>query len=78
MAGCSISYLTETGFGASTFSGLTPIRRNRAASEVYHSHRVSLGAIEPFAEIGLSVAEDKIALSMAELTGEIWLMESAE
>ncbi len=48
--------------------------------EVYHSHsaRVSLGAIEPFAEIGLSVAEDKIALSMAELTGEIWLMESAE
>ena len=50
------------------------------ADEVYHSHgaRVSLGAIEPFAEIGLSVAEDKIALSMAELTGEIWLMESAE
>ena len=41
--------------------------------EVYHVHdtRVTMARVG----IGLSVAKDKIAFTMAETTGEIWIME---
>lgn len=45
--------------------------------EVYHSHdaRLSMAAIRNPAYLGLSVAQDKIAFTMAEITGDIWIME---
>jgi len=45
--------------------------------EVYHSHdpRLSLGAVPNPGAIGLSVARDKIAFTIVEMTGDIWIME---
>ncbi len=44
--------------------------------EVYHSHGIRRSmAIQNPGPFGLSVAQDKIAFTMAELTGDIWIME---
>jgi Tol biopolymer transport system component len=45
--------------------------------EVYHAHsaRISLTGIRNPGRIGLSVAKDKIAFAMTEITSDIWIME---
>ena len=48
--------------------------------EVFHAHtsRRSLSSIASIGRIGLSVARDKIAIAMGEVTGDIWLLEPVE
>ena len=52
-------------------------RPSGAVREVYHSHdaRLSLASIRSMGPIGLTVAKDKIAFTMAEVTGDVWIME---
>ena len=51
-----------------------------ALVEVFHAHtsRRSLSSITSLGRIGLSVARDKIAIAMGEVTGDIWLLEPIE
>ena len=52
-------------------------RPDGGVHDVYHSHsaRRSLGAMGSSAQIGLSVARNKIAFAMAEIISDIWIME---
>ena len=68
------------GFRCIWAQGLNPETKKPVGSAfgVYHAHqrRRSMMNVNP-GVIGLSVARDKLAVSMREITGNIWMMEPA-